>query len=40
MAASLTYSKKFLTKLVKFNHMEFDTALQQLAWALLSPKKL
>lgn len=31
---------KFFTRLLKFQHMEFDSALQQLAWAIVSPKKL
>ena len=31
---------KFFTRLLKFQHMEFDAALQQLAWAIVSPKKL
>lgn len=33
-------SSKFFSRLVKFKHMEFDAALQQLAWAVVSPKKL
>ena len=31
---------KFVTRLLKFRHMEFDVAFQHLAWAVVAPKKL
>jgi hypothetical protein len=40
MAATSSGKNKFFSRLLKFKHMEFDSALQQLAWALVSPKKL
>ena len=31
---------KFLPRLVKFRHLEFDSALQQAFWTVTNPKRL
>ena len=31
---------KFLPRLVKFRHLEFDSALQQALWTVTNPKRL
>ena len=31
---------KFLPRLLKFTHLEFDSAFQEILWALINPKRL